>query len=137
MKIEFTEIQKENLLQWATWLEETTLPQGEDSLKKYIDKDTCMYCCLGIYVEHKYPEDFKKMKLSFGTIYDLDGNDEYLPSRIANEIGLLCNRNMDLQNCFARLNDVHKLSFKEIAQEVRNLVNYGSFTDRACDLLGV
>lgn len=151
----FTDNQKKNLLQWAEWLEITEKTQGSGSLKcrkkiYYEDSSTdkesneINYCCLGVYIEQKYPDEFEKQPNIFGEYpcgYNVDGyiNLSYLPIKCSRELGIYFLsskiRKNRLQELFAFLNDEVGYSFKQIAVEIRSLVETGNFTENTREIL--
>lgn len=151
----FTNSQKMHLTLWADWLEKTTLPQTQEALKKVeLDFDTDEpigqpgYCCLGLYIQYRDPSRFSeapslggefqcpKKKSDPSTSY----NTSYLPNAFAKELGIYTSQvkdvqKNDLQEVFIRLNDEFLYDFKEIAIEVRSLINTRSFTENTQEKL--
>lgn len=133
LNYEFTDDQKENLLQWATWLEGTPLTQGREALLRINKEGEHCYCCLGIYAKYKYPEKFSMSNYISDIYYFGDGYEEYLPDEVADEVGLLkpMDCDIDLQHVLAELNDTYGFTFKDIAVEIRHLVETGTITEKA------
>lgn len=114
----FTEEQKTCLLEWATELEETQLPQGKGNLRTEIG-----YCCLGIYCNMRGPESWIRGAYSpGGSIYAFEKEESRLPLRLSKELGI-----ESFQNLFMTLNDGWGYSFKQIAVEIRSLVETGDW----------
>ena len=103
------------------------------------------YCCLGIYVEMRCPERFTDRDSSGavqcptyeGEVGSYFCNVAYLPFDLSEELGVYADdvaRNEyqhplnNLQTEFTWLNDNHHYTFKMIAAEIRNLLEFGDWT---------
>lgn len=103
------------------------------------------YCCLGLYVQYKDPGYFGNPTGAHGEYQCHESpvatpgvgvgeffNTSYLPSKLARELGIYYSQSKEqkngLQHDFASLNDDFEFSFKQIATEIRNLVDTGSFS---------
>lgn len=154
--IQFTTKQKARLIQWAEWLETTTLKQCKGRLH-----DGQGYCCLGVYMQCKYSPRWREITMDAkeeGEIFQLKTTEYYgsyivldtLVSRTSNiydlnredQVLLGLNKNWKhnghvwkLHRCFQILNDEHAYNFQMSAREIRNLVEHGEFTEPANLLL--
>lgn len=118
-KFRFTPKQKRELLWWADRLDETPLAQGKGKLKRLIVAGEDAFCCLGIFAEYKRPNLWKDPHS-----YSLNS----LPTPLARFLGFTSVRNHWLEDIFIMMNDVYTLSFHEIANEIRYLVEHKEFT---------
>jgi hypothetical protein len=121
MKFWFSPQQKDNLRQWAEWLETTELTQGTGALKAIFLDDIILpsevadikngdevlkfltqnykrytfFCCLGVYAEYKNPNRFSRRRYSaeFYLKNSTDNSTAYLPTNYKQELGFSNKRN--------------------------------------------
>jgi len=120
----FTEDEKVRLLEWAHELETTGLLQTTRRLR-----EESGFCCLGIYCNMRDPSRWASdgrgnYHYTFGKDFKYINTSE-LPPDLLEELGIERFR-LDLK--FIAMNDMYKLSFKEIAQEIYRLLEFGSFS---------
>ena len=149
MEVTFTPEQEAEILQWITWLEETTLPQTKGALKRKVEgvKDFA-YCCLGIYAEHRHPECFSGYpthewgKFTFRLPeeqYEGEATTMVLPDPISEDVlGIgqrISETNHSLQMQLVNMNDSLEYSFKEIVIELRHLLEHKCWTEETTSKL--
>jgi hypothetical protein len=134
----FTNEEKQNLLQLATWLEKTKLPQGTGYLRTKILENpnrTGAFCAWGIYAWYKKEGLWARDRLSLDAyLFALNDeiNDEVLPERYLHETGALkfvpgAQRTIQFNIVF--MNDSQGYTFDEIALEIRHLVEHNDWTE--------
>ncbi len=133
--VKLTDRQKAKLLEWAGWLDITSLIQGTGSLRDNEER----YCCLGVYVVNAHPRKRWKLLPCYANMsYTLwTGNEweaSFLPKGMQKELGLdqimyktMYEGGMTLQQCFSEMNDTLQLPFSAIATQIRYLVEHGEF----------
>ena len=140
--VTFTDQQEAKLLEWAEWLDTTSLVQGNGALRNNEEK----YCCLGVYVKNAHPDKRWKIcteNFAGEIFYSLwTGNvweSSFLPKGMQKELGLdqiVSTDGSTLQHCFTEMNDALSLSFSAIAVQIRYLVEHGDFEPEVAKELG-
>lgn len=132
--IQFTDEQKQRLLQWAVWLEKTDKQQAQGAL--YNGEG---YCCLGLWLDYYYTPQWKKdnsiMENRNYYVPICSNTEYYIHSEVCNLINHDCMLLGIDQDAFQTLNDTLDYSFTQIAREIRSLINTGMFTTDTQELL--
>lgn len=137
----FTNEQKQELLLWAKWLETTNLKQGKGAFKRRIWSEQNLneyeYCCLGVYIENKHPDDWIAgadnlywIREIFGDFLPIDGKRLGLGQHIQIQKYIY-----SLKRIFILLNDVIHYSFPQIAKVIYYLVENEEIPNDVAELI--
>jgi len=133
-----TDSEKSNMLEWAGWLEKTKLSQGYESLRTKILENpnrTGAFCAWGIYAWYKKQGGWKRDPMStnrYTFVLNDYHNETIVPPVYVDDTGafkMVPGAHMTIHHNLIQMNDTCGLTFKEIAVEIRHLVEHGDWTE--------
>ncbi len=104
--------------QWIAALESGRYKQGRAALRQRNKEGQLEYCCFGVLCNIKDKSQWQKKQVFSGKTtcaFNYAQEPGYPPTQYSNEVGL----NADQIEALIKLNDEHKLSFKEIANRLK------------------